>query len=268
MRNCIPLPSFQGVAAGQTATLILPIGYTYHDILLTYGGATLAQLTGIRLVANGKVIQNYPSGTFLDIYNQFHKFAAAAGVIHIPIGDRFGLRLIAGVDFTQIGTGMPGDPTPITTLTIEIDIDAAAVSPTLSARAIKSEPVALGLMKILRVFNYNPLASGDFQIADVPKGNLINKIFMDGTVPTINSLKVERDNLIVFERTSAENNLVQTDGRFRTPQANWYVYDPTELGIASENLATAGVNDLRFTVNVAAAGALPFIVEYLGPLVG
>jgi hypothetical protein len=81
----------------------------------------------------------------------------------------------------------------------------------------------------------------------------------------INSVKVERDGFVVFERTAAENTLLQTDG-MRAPQANMFVFDPSERGFAGEALATKGVQDLRFTVNVAAGGAMPVVVEYIGPL--
>ena len=37
------LPSFEGVVAGQTATLRCPIGHTYHQMLVTYFCATWAQ---------------------------------------------------------------------------------------------------------------------------------------------------------------------------------------------------------------------------------
>ena len=64
------MPGWEGVVAGQTATLRLPIGLTYHQLWTTFTGVTLAQMDELRVVANGEVILRYGSGTLLDSYNR------------------------------------------------------------------------------------------------------------------------------------------------------------------------------------------------------
>ena len=39
------MPPFEGVAAGNTALIKLPIGRRFHSLYLTYSGVTLAQMT-------------------------------------------------------------------------------------------------------------------------------------------------------------------------------------------------------------------------------
>jgi len=259
------MPSAEGVAAGQTATFRLPIGRTYHALLLSYAGATLAQLSEIRIVANGAVIRRYANGgTKVDTINQFNGLSAAAGILRIDF-DRMGMRLKEGEEFTSFGTGFPGDPTPITTLSLEIDIDAAAIAPALALKAIQSEPRPFGLVAQYREFVYNAAGVGDYEIVDLPKGPIIGKIFINSA--NITRLKVEKDGFVVFERTAAENNLIQADG-YRVPQAGFYVYDPSENGFAGEALTTQGVQDLRVIVTMAAPGAIPLTVEYIGPMIG
>ena len=127
------MPSFEGVAANQTATLRLPIGFTFHQLYISYGGTfTLAQMTEIRVVANGQTIMRLDSGAVLDDYNTYEGRAAASGILCIDF-DRYNLRTRAGEEFTALGTGFPQDPTPLTTLSVEIDI-GGATNPTLSAR--------------------------------------------------------------------------------------------------------------------------------------
>jgi hypothetical protein len=133
------MPSADGVAAGQTASFRLPIGRTYHTLLLTYAGVTLAQMNELRVVANGKVIQRVTGGAFADSRNLFIKRAAANGVLAIDF-DRPGMRLKDGEEYTALGTGVADDPQAVTTLTLEIDIDAAAAAPVLSLKAVQSEP--------------------------------------------------------------------------------------------------------------------------------
>ncbi len=259
------MPGFEGVAAGNTATLRCPIGLTYQQLLITYSGVTLAQMDEIRVLANGEPIMRFTSGTQLDNINQYEGRAAAAGVLVIDFA-RYNLRTRQGEEFTALGTGDPNDPQKITTLSVEIDINAAATSPALSAKAVQSLPRPVGMIKKVRQFNYTVSATGDFEISDLPKGDIINKVVFDNHATIASTkLKVERDNFIVFERTTAENELLQTDG-VRVPQAALAVFDPTENGHGAESLETAGVGDLRFTVTAGATGSLPVVVEYIAPL--
>ena len=257
------MPSFQGVAAGQTATANLPIGLTYHELLLNYSGVTLAQMNEIRVVANGKVIQRYASGTQLDTMNQFEGRAAAAGVLTIPVGDRYGLKSRDGIEFSGLGTGVVDDPNPITTLSVEVDIDAAAVGTTLSMIAIQSDPSVSGMIKFVDQYSYAPSAAGDFDISDLPKSRIFNQLFLQSA--NVTDVEIRRNGYTVFERSASENNTVQTDG-VRVPQAGNFVVDFTEKGYGSEGLATKGVQDLRIVLTMSAAATVPLALVAVGPL--
>lgn len=259
------MPSFDGVAAGQTATLRCPIGFTYHQLWVTYGGTfTLAQMTEIRVVANGQNIMRFDSGAALDDYNTYEGRTAAGGILCIDF-DRYNLRTRAGEEFTSLGTGAPNDPTPVTTLSVEIDIAAGATAPTLSARAIQSLPRPLGLIKKVRTFIYNPPGSGDFEISDLPRGDLINKVYFNISTNAISRVQVQRDNFTVYDRTELLNDRIQADG-VRVPQTDYWVYDPTENGNGAEGLVTANVNDLRFILTTSGAMACVTGVEYIGSI--
>ncbi len=262
MKITTTMPSFEGVAAGAIATARLPIGLTYEQLLITYGGATLAQLNEIRIIGNGKTIQRYTSGTRLDQLNKYHGRAAAAGVLVVDF-NRYGLRTRAGEEVTALGTGARDTGgIELSTLAVEIDIDGAAVSPTLSVKAIQSAPRPLGLVRWVREFTYSAPASGDYEISDIPKGHLFNTVHFNSA--SINSLEIQRDRFTVFKRTAAENSLVQTDG-VRVPQASVFTFDPTEIGNGAEALETAGVHDLRFVLNMSGASSVPVTVESIAP---
>ena len=195
------MPSFEGVAAGQTATLRMPIGRTYEQLLITYSGATLAQLNELRIIANGEVIHRVTELSKLDSMNKFEGRAAAGGVIVFDF-NRYGLKTRAGVEYTALGTGIApksaanpdGDPNAITTLTAEIDVDAAATSPALSAKAIQSAPSKSGFILKTKQYTYTAGASGEFEIADLPKGDAINKIYVGNhTANAYTKIVIERD---------------------------------------------------------------------------
>lgn len=259
------MPSFEGVAAGATATLRLPVGLSYEQLLITYSGVTLAQLSEIRVVANGKTIMRFASGERLDAMNQFDGRAAAAGVLTIDFA-RYGLRTRQAEELTVLGTGIAPSqefPVSITTLALEIDIAGAAAAPALSARAVQSVPRPLGLIKQIREYTYTAGAAGEFEISDIPKGPLFNKVYFHSG--NVTALRVERDNYTLFERSATENNLIQSDG-IRVPQAGVFVFDPTEAGLGAESLETMAVHDLRFVLTMSAGGSVPVTVEALAPL--
>jgi hypothetical protein len=262
------MPSFDGVAAGQTATAKLPIGLSYHLLQLTYSGATLAQLNEVRLLINGAVHQRWVEATLLDLVNQFDAASAAAGVLMIPVGDRFGLLTRAGIEFTKLGTGVLDDPNPITSLSLEIDIDAAAVAPVLTLHALQSDPDYSGRVKHIQRRVYNPAAAGEFQISDINvQGREIGRIIIDESAITLSAAVVEKNGFIAFDRTSAVNEKLQTDG-VRVPQAGLWVIDWAEQGYGTEAIDTVDAQDLRLRLTVSGAGALPVIIESYGKILG
>lgn len=265
-----PMPAFNGVAAGAVATLNLPIGNTYHGILLTRGGTfTHDHMTDITLKANGRAILEM-SGSDLDDFNLFDGLAAAgASLSYIPF-ERMGLLNKEWVEATAIGTGVRGNkdlPLQIQTLTLEITISGSAVTPTLSAKALQSAPAPVGAIIKRRKFTFSAAGAGTVEIADLPRGDLINRIAIHAASDNVTGVTLERDNFELFNRTPAENNLIQTDG-IKVPQSNWFVLDPTEKGNGNEAVITADSNDFRLGVTTSGADTLTVYVEYLGGLTG
>lgn len=258
------LPSWEGQNPGNTAVLRCPIGLTYEQIIIGYAGVTLAQMNEIRVIGNGKTFMRFTSGTLLDLINRFHGRAAANGNLVIDF-TRYGLRTRAGEELTALGTGAPpkdGRP-ELTTLTVEIDIDAAAAAPALVAKAVQSQSRNIGLIRHVKEFGYNPAAVGEFEISDIPRGPLFNTLHFVST--DVTALRVERDNFTAFERSRAENTLIQADG-VRVPQAELFTLDYTENGNSLDLLETADARDLRFVLTMASAGSVPVVVESIAPL--
>lgn len=260
------MPSFEGVAVGATATLRLPIGLTYEQLIITYSELTLSEITEIRVVGNGRPFRRYKGAALVDVINQFDRKGAASGVLVLPFG-RAGLITRAGREETLLGTGMAPTkdyPVTLTTLQVEVDIASSTASanpPQLSCKAVRSAPRPLDKVLKVRRFGYNAPAAGEYEIADLPRGDLINRIIFESSA--IDAIRIERDNRVIFERTKQENELIQANG-VRTPQAGYFVYDPTEEGFGSEAMVTAGVQDLRIILTMSATGAVPLNVEYIG----
>lgn len=269
-------PGWDGnIVAGNTLTLKLPIGLTYHQVWTEYAfsdgccAVALANaISEVRVVANGKPIWNIQASE-LDTYNQYQGRAAASGILCIDF-DRFNMRMRSSEELTSIGTGAKGDPTPLTTLHIEMDVKTGVASGSLSSRIVQSESRPLGLFKKLRRYINVFGGAGTFEIDDFPKGDLINQVLFFESANDIDNVKLERDDYVMFERTKELNSRIQTDG-VRTPQSDLYVYDTTEKGNGIDQLLTRYpdgrlVNDLRWFLTVDGGMTVTSIVEYLGGL--
>jgi hypothetical protein len=267
-------PGWEGnVVGGNTVTLRLPMGLTFHQVYTEYtfsdGCCALAladAVSEIRVIANGKPIWQIRASE-LDTLNQFDGRAAAAGILTVDF-DRFNLRMRTAEEFTSLGTGLPPDadnPIALTTLHIEMDMQAAVASGTLSSRVRQSDARHLGLFKKVRRFINTFSGAGDFDIGDFPTGDLINRVAFFESANDIDILRLERDDFVMFNRTKELNSRIQTDG-VRTPQANLFVYDTTEDGNGTDQLVTRGVNDLRWFFTVDGAMTLTSVIEFIGAL--
>lgn len=279
MKTFRPVQTIQGVVSGGIATADLPIGFTYHGILFTMGGTSfeLSDITQIRVMGNGKTMFTV-SGADLDAINLFKGRSAASSQFYLDF-ERYGLdtavgatpiEALRGRELTAIGTGVrvsEQNPIELTTLQIQLDIATTATAPTLSASAHQSGPRSLGLLLKRRRFSYFPSGSGEFEISDLPRGDLIDAIYIKSAGDYITKVVMERDNFLAFERTPAMNSHVQRDG-VRVPQDNWFVIDPSERGRGDEAIVSAGVQDFRLKITVSQADTLTVYVDYLGALTG
>jgi len=271
------IKTVEGLSQGSTATIRLPIGMTYHSLLLK-GAGDLDVVTGIdeiRLVINGKPIQRWKNGgAEANTTNLFDGRANATSDNTLVLDfERKGMLKREARAVTAIGTGLPFDasvnPFPITTMYLELDLASdAGANLQLVCKARQSPKSVTGMVTHRRQFSYAAEGAGDFEITDLPKGGLINRVFFKGT--NIDALTIERDGYIIFERDKGENERIQADG-IRVPQAGYYVFDPTEEGYGGEGLATRDaqnqrVQDLRFRLEMSGAENIQVTVEYIDVL--
>ncbi len=259
-------PAFSGVAAGQTANCRINRGWTYHQFLLNYSGVTLAQMTEIRLIVNGDIYRRWTGADVLDLFNQYDGLGAASGTLVLECRRR-GLKNRVNQDITAIGTGMPvtsENPIQANTITLEVDIDAAAASPALTLYSRHTGPSNTGNILQLRRKIYNAAGAGTFEINDLhQKGDVINRIFF--MTNAITELTVERNNTVIYNRTEPQNDLIQDDG-VRNSQASMFVLDTTEEGHGLDLIQTAGAYELRFLLEMSAGATIPIYLETIGPL--
>jgi hypothetical protein len=267
------VPSPEGVGAGQTATFKCQIGRQYLELQLAYSGVTLAQLTEIRVMANGKAIHTY-SGVERDALNQFRGMAAASddNILRIPF-TRSMLKTMAAEVETGITTGVPdAKGRLITAFNVEVDIAAAATAPKLEMNATQANPSAGGPGTIMHIkrFRRNLSGAGEFEISDIPFGGpttiaLNAAYFFEGAGETIDKIKIERETRSIWERSKALNTRLQKDLKL-VPQSGLVVVDKTERGYGGDFIDLAGYNDFRYLLTSSGQQNVTMLLETVGVL--
>lgn len=263
------LPAFTGVEKGVTATCKVPAGYTYHGIMLD-GNIPSDKITEIRVLLNGTITVRL-SGGELDLINLFDRMSSSnIGDRHYISFDRLGLRTRTGTESTAIPYGAINDPRPIANMLIEMDISSTAADDLrLEGYALVSGPMNLNgrpaILKQIRKFNYSPAGAGEFDISDLPRIGLINRMFFSNR-DKIDNVVVALDSTEIWNRPKGVNEFIENVYNRRNHLNNFYAIDPSENGYSGDAWNISQVNDFRIKLHMNAAANITVIVEYLATL--
>lgn len=278
-RRTVPIANVTGVAAGQTATMDLPLGRRYHTILLNYseGGvaanqATMdAAITGIRIIVNSRTQRQYTAAE-LRVLNAVNgaPFAFQAGVLPIFFAEPWrrtpqGEDLLAWPAYPELGTN---------SLQIEVDIAVGRVGPALSAKAvidqIDPKQVPFGPIITTRRRVVTPGAAGVFTLLDMPKdlGNYRAIHCFETAANDISGIKATIDQLVAYDRTDAENTALLNIGGY-VPQASLFhvVFDEDRRwadGLPMVKSDGKLVSEFTLEFDMAVANPFTLIAEMLG----
>lgn len=269
MRDFIRTNSFNAVAAGQTATLDLPVGgLTYHQLRLYYatataGGATEAnmeaEITAIRLKVDGKVQRRIKPAELFDL-NRFNGFGVNAGELPIFFGEP-NRRTVQGEDALAWGTA------DISNFQVEVDIAGGAGVTSLSARA-EVERIARPMGPIVKWRRHTiPItATGINNVTTLPKSDAYYRLH--AWSGNIDAVEVRVDQETRFEADPTQmGNLLADYGL--TAQAGVFhvVFDRTlRVGDAlAMRGAQRAVSEFRVDFDMGAAASFDLLAEVIGP---
>lgn len=245
------------------------LGNVIERVILELGGTTFtkAMISGLVVRCNGKVIFGPISGSELDAQNQYLTLINDAKRLVIDFTE-----LVARSVQGQLMGALDTDASGVTDFTIEGTI-IGATAPTMVAyaqlRAPSSmspqrgfDPATRGLIRALVPTTVTHNAAGEFQndLNYGSKGNaLIKRVFIHSTV--LQSFRVKRDSLELFEGVSKELAEFITEENGRLWQSGMYVYDPLQDGNQPDAIPTRVVTqqgavreanfEWLFTVNAA-----------------
>lgn len=201
------LPTPQGIGAGQTATLSLPLGSTYHQLdlrLKAHVSGTPVDVAAadwgdfiddIRLLVDGNS-KIEATAEYLVNRAQYYGETLTAGVLPIFLGMPWA-RTMGGEDQTAYGTAAG-----MASFTLEVDFKPGVNIGLFKVYAIQSAATQFGAHVAIQRFARSFSSIGVDEVADIPKGAyFISEIDIDDA--NIDDIDVEADGRIIFETDQA-----------------------------------------------------------------
>lgn len=267
--------TFNGVAAGQRATLDLPRdkSLVYHHVYLIYdtgttGGPTRAnmesEINQIRVMINGKPQWTFSAAELFSILENENR-SIPDGFIPLLFSDPR-QRTPQAEDSLALGTG------GINTFQIQVDIDGGATNPSLTAR-VEGLRIANGPRPTSPMLRYDkrtiPVSStGTITFTDLPESESYTRLYLfEASNGDINSVKVEvgGDEIYNLDRAVAENQIDMVYDFTPVSALFPVLFDRTNR--ISDALAVANSvaqGELKITLDMAAANSVDLIAESVG----
>jgi len=204
---------FQNIVAGSRATLGLPVGPTYHGILLYLASLTKANLTAIRVRLNKKIIYE-TTGELLDKMNTYKGGAVDDHFLLIDFTEHQSKDIVSElVGVIATGAG-------VTSLMVEIDIAAGATVGAdelkswsmVSAPIVDANPLTNIHTLTMQTHNLNGAKTWDIELPHGPtSAHIIKRVWLveSSGAGTITAAECRVNNMPVLETDKAMNEFLQ-----------------------------------------------------------
>lgn len=240
MTRKVQLMQVQNVGPNQRATVRLPLGVTYNKIVLfTAGNITAALLSNIVLKVNGSERQRWKTSAQLQARNSYNGNASDANALELDFIERFSKDEAAMTIGAYAATSQAG----VQDMTLEFDIGAYVVTAASVISGIAEIDVPSANRLIVRNRYFQKVLAGavEEQII-IPyglNGEQLKRMYIFGTLASIESVRVRREGADEFEALRQTQNEFFQKTYGKTPQAGLFVVDFTEHSLAGHMLNTA-----------------------------
>jgi len=254
-RRLKKLPSLSNVAKGSTATLELPRGLSYHQILLKYSGVTLSQLKDIRMEVDGKTFQSYKDGEQLEKINHYFARGDAQDSFIALHFARSEMNDLAQRRLFALGTA------DISTLALRVDVDAEADSPKLEAYGLEAEQEPFGYVTKIKHFPVAFSTGGLHEVDNLPTPASARIAAIHLMTSDVTHAELEVNGHIAFQAPKALEGKIQSDAG-RQPSVDKFTLDFIKENDFAQSQVLAEIQDFRIRMQVAKATSFDIVVEY------
>lgn len=272
MTRKIKLPLIQNVGPNQRVTARLPLGVTYNKVcFFTAGNINASLISNIVVKINGSERQRWNTQAQLQARNSYNGGASDANVLEFDFVERNAKDEAA----MTIGAIAATQEAGVQDVTIEFDLGTYTVTGASVITGVAEVDVPSKNRLIVRNRFFQRVLGGAAEeqiiVPSGMNGELLKRMYIFGTLASINHVRVRREGADEFEQlTQAQNEFFQrTYGK--TPQAGLYVVDFTEHNLMGHMLNTSTIlgpdgkpvqiSNLDIRLNVNAAGTFNIYTE-------
>lgn len=261
MRTIEDITNISPIANATSFTIQVPVGRTLERLTFRMGGTfTVANLLNLQVRIDGKVVQEYATGTVLDALNKFYGFGDGAGELSFNFVRPWMKRQLEDGYVTGLGT------TDVQSLQITGDI-SGATAPTLTAYAIFSAPQPLGVLTKVRRLSVNAAAAGSVAVDNIPRGPRIMALHIQKADANNVDIQAESRRIMYGSKTDL-HSVAARHGR--TAQTGFTHVDFMFSDRLDDALVTVVGNgqgarpiDLRAMLTLGSSGVFDIYTEYL-----
>lgn len=240
MTRKVQLMQIQNIGPNQRATVRLPLGVTYNKIaLFTAGNITAALLTNIVLKVNGSERLRWKTQAHMQARNSYTASASDANVLEFDFIERSSKDEAAQTLGAYAATSQAG----VQDMTIEFDIGTYVVTAASVITGIAEIDVPSANRLIVRNRYFQKVLAGAVEEQIILpyglNGEQLKRIYIFGTLASIESVRVRREGADEFEALKQPQNEFFQKTYGKVPQAGLFVVDFMEHNLAGHLLNTA-----------------------------
>lgn len=266
-RKIVRLPSLSNVTPGATATLEIPRGPTYLNLILSATGTALAasHFEEINVYIDGKGVMRFSNlQRLMDLNSYYNRGTDTV--------NEFVLHFFRAELMDAVYRRLPGIGTSdVQTFHVEFKLASGAPSDiTMTAHAqIDPMPQPLGAMVKVREIPFSSAVSGEVEIDKLVRGPWYAAIHLfkadvSAVEVQANQVKIVDATKDVMERTQEEASPVK---RVPVTAKATHVDFITE-GDLQQALKTSGLTDFRLKATLDTSGSMDIVTETLDTLEG
>ena len=240
MTRKVQLMQVQNVGSNQRATIRLPLGVTYNKVCLFLGGGlNHTFISNIVLKVNGSERQRWKTAAQMASRNSYNGNAYDTTVIEFDFISRFAKDEAAMTLGAYAATAQAG----VQDMTIEFDMSVYTASAATTVTAIAEIDVPSANRLIVRNRYFQKVLAGAVEeqviIPYGMNGEQLQRIYVFGTLASIESVRVRREGADEFEALKQVQNEFFQKTYGKVPQAGLFVVDFTEHSLQGHMLNTA-----------------------------
>ena len=263
-RSIKRMPTPLGIGGGQTASVNLPLGLTYHRFYINcnWNNGTVDQdvpvadwgnvIEEVRLMVNGDARITMDAADIAKL-NAYYGESMVAGTLPLFLS-RPWMRTAGGEDQSAYGT------VGIDTFTLEMDIKTGVTINSLNVYAVQSAATVFGPHLRIQKYVRNQGVTGEAEIDNIVRGPYALMALHVATA-AVGKVEVLTDQRKVYETNKSVRN-AHADVADRTPQAGM-----THIDLIGENRLSEAlpmnVQDFRLALEFEATGNFAIYAESL-----